>query len=86
MLKRRLILIQSHPYGFMIARVQHLMKRDWKVKIRHIYRKSNRVANRLAAMGNSLNLGVCFYLFSPPGLGDILRDDLVGVALPWLVT
>ena len=69
-------------YGPVIARVQDLMKRDWQVMIKHIYRESNKAANRLVAMGHLLNLGVCFYLSSPPSLGDILRDDLAEIALP----
>ena len=76
----------KHPYGFVMTHVQDLMKRDWQVMIKHNYKESNRTADYFAARGHLLNLCVHFYLSSPPDLGDILRYDLVGIAMPELVT
>ena len=76
----------KHPYSSVIVRVQELMRRDWQVLIKHNYRESNRAADFLAARGHLLDLGVCFYLSYPLGLGDILIDDLAGNSMPRLVT
>ena len=54
--------------------------------IKHNYRESNRAVDYLAARGHLLDLGVCFYLSCPPGLGGILRYDLAGTAMPRLMT
>ena len=76
----------KHPYGTVIARIKELLLRNRQVNLQLIYRESNRAADWLADLGHSLNLGVCFYFTSPSGLSVILRNDLAGVSLPWLVT
>ena len=69
----------------MLAKVRNLLCKDWQVHVRHIYREAKRAMDCLANVGHSLNLGVCFYMSLPSCLGAILRDDVVGVALPWMI-
>ena len=67
-----------------ICKVQDLLNRDWVVQMVSIYREANRATDYLANLGHSLQLGVYFYLVPPNCLGDILRDDLIGISLPRL--
>ena len=75
----------KHPYAMVITRVHDLLCRDWQVRILHVYREANRVADCLANLGHTMNFGICYFLHSPSCLVSILGDDLVGVALPRLV-
>ena len=71
---------KKHPYAMMIARVQNLLQRDWQVHVKHVFREANLIADYLATIGHSLNLGrVCLYLSPPFLLRTILRDDLAGL-------
>ena len=76
----------KHPYGAVIAYIKEMLIRSWQVNIQLIYRESNRVADWMADLRHSLNLGVYFYFTPPYGLGVILRDDLARISLPQSVT
>ncbi|CAN1146353.1 hypothetical protein LINPERHAP2_LOCUS15204 [Linum perenne] len=56
-----------------------LLKRDWKVQIRDIYREANKAADFLASRGHSLVLGNHIVPISDSSLGFYLRYDCIGI-------
>lgn len=43
--------ITFHPYATLIHGCLHLIMRNWRCQISHIYREANKVAHTLAMMG-----------------------------------
>ena len=83
LIKKRLD--SKHSYGMVIAKVHDLLPHDWQVHISHIFCEPNRSVNYLASVGNSLNIGVTFYMSALLCLGSFLWDDFAGVTLPTIV-
>ena len=77
--------IDNHPFASIIKHVRHLLKRNWVVKIQHVFREANRTTDFMDSKGHEVHLGVCFYEVPPPSLSSFLRDDIVGVAFPRLI-
>ena len=65
--------------------MQELLARNWEVKVQHIYREANQVADLLASLGDSLFIGLYVYFEPPSTLLPILSEDLRGVTLPHLI-
>lgn len=59
-----------------------LLKRDWSISVRHVFREANRRVDRLGSIG--LNLLEDFREFSgPPGnILKLIEDDRLGVPIP----
>ncbi|CAN1171511.1 Putative ribonuclease H protein At1g65750, partial [Linum perenne] len=76
----------THRHAALVAEFQAIRARQWDVSIAHIFREANCCADFLANLGHSLWFG--FHVFDYPVslLSDWLRYDLVGVALPRVVS
>ncbi|CAN0863984.1 Putative ribonuclease H protein At1g65750 [Linum grandiflorum] len=48
----------THQHSSKVASFHELLDRNWVIKVEHIYRKDNRVADYLAGHGHSLPFGV----------------------------
>ncbi|CAN0855504.1 Putative ribonuclease H protein At1g65750 [Linum grandiflorum] len=44
----------THQHSSEIASLRELLDRNWLIKVEHIYREDNRVADYLAGLGHSL--------------------------------
>ncbi|KAK7306532.1 hypothetical protein VNO77_44479 [Canavalia gladiata] len=66
----------------LVSEINDLVRKDWLVEFSHVFRESNRAADRLAHLGhsNSPRLGVKRFLHAPRILAQVLQDDLAGVA------
>ncbi|KAK7345292.1 hypothetical protein VNO77_15893 [Canavalia gladiata] len=66
----------------LVYEINDLVRKDWLVEFSHVFRESNRAADRLAHLGhsNSPRLGVKRFLHAPRILAQVLQDDLAGVA------
>ncbi|CAN0873473.1 Putative ribonuclease H protein At1g65750 [Linum grandiflorum] len=46
-----------HQHCYLILQIRNLLRRDWDVRIQHIYREGKFLANLLAACGHAMALG-----------------------------
>jgi ribonuclease HI len=53
----------------LVALCQEFLKRDWEVRVRHIYREANQVADFLAEKAFSLPIDYTFFV-TPPDWGE----------------
>ncbi|EOY12254.1 Non-LTR retroelement reverse transcriptase-like, putative [Theobroma cacao] len=65
--------------------IHGLLQLDWEVKISHIYRKRNMVADGMVNI--SFNLDSSFILFDvpPPEISSRMFNDVLGVCFPKMV-
>ncbi|CAN1169061.1 Putative ribonuclease H protein At1g65750 [Linum perenne] len=63
-----------------IQHAQQLLRRDWEVRISHVFRESNHVADHLANRGHSCPIGFHCIELSDPVLSFWLLHDQLGVA------
>ncbi|CAN1291596.1 Putative ribonuclease H protein At1g65750, partial [Linum perenne] len=79
------LLLQSddrtdHLHATTIRHARELLRRDWEVRIRHVYRESNHVADHLANRGHSCPIGFHCIELSDPVLSFWLLHDQLGVS------
>ncbi|CAI0389214.1 unnamed protein product [Linum tenue] len=75
----------NHPHYTTVAEIRRWLERPWQVKIEHVYREANFVADYLASLGHSLAVGM--HVFDVPSTMLLywLYFDRVGVQTPRLV-
>lgn len=66
----------------LVSEINELVRKEWLVEFSHVFRESNRAADKLAHLGHSHSLESGAKRFSDPpfALLAILQDDLAGVA------
>ncbi|CAN1187916.1 Putative ribonuclease H protein At1g65750 [Linum perenne] len=76
----------AHKHVALVAEFLEIRARPWEISLNHIFREANCSADYLANLGHSFWFG--FHVFDYPisSLADWLRYDLVGVALPRVVS
>ncbi|KAG7564477.1 Ribonuclease H-like superfamily [Arabidopsis suecica] len=72
----------SHPLSFLVRLCYGFLSKDWLVRISHVYREANRLADGLANYAFSLPLGFHSFSSVPPCLDDLTRDDVFGPPRP----
>ncbi|KAK3220790.1 hypothetical protein Dsin_014760 [Dipteronia sinensis] len=75
----------NNPLFSIIQACRSLINNEWSCNIHHVYRESNRVADYLAKMGQSLEPGISFFKDPPPQILVVLDDDRKGLAAARLV-
>lgn len=80
------ILIRNLFCNFIIIRIlynenKHKI-RNWIVRISHVYREANRLADGLTNYAFSLPLGLHFLETIPPSVVTIVEDDIRGTVFP----
>ncbi|CAN1192302.1 Putative ribonuclease H protein At1g65750 [Linum perenne] len=63
-----------------------ILQRGIGMKHQHVYREANCAADHLANLGHSFSIGMYSFDFPDASLAHWLRYDLIGVALPRLVS
>jgi hypothetical protein len=66
--------------------IQKLLDLEWEVKIAHVYREANQCADALATAGCQLDREIIFYEDCPTLLKDIVLADVMGIAIPRLIS
>ncbi|CAN1824281.1 Putative ribonuclease H protein At1g65750 [Linum perenne] len=74
--------VPTHQHSMEVMDFQEMLRRDWEIKVRHVYREGNRAADFLAGMGLNNTMGYHSILPSDPNLGLHLRYDCIGITEP----
>ncbi|KAK0586448.1 hypothetical protein LWI29_007016 [Acer saccharum] len=74
-----------HPLFNIVEDCKMLVEKNWSCSIQHVFRESNRVADALANLGHSLNLGTTFFDVPPAQISACVNEDLSGSALARLL-
>lgn len=72
----------THPLSFLVRLCYGFISRDWIVRISHVYREANRLADGLANYAFSLPPGYHSFTECPQSVYSIMMDDVNGNALP----
>ncbi|KAL9860860.1 putative ribonuclease H domain, reverse transcriptase zinc-binding domain-containing protein [Arabidopsis thaliana] len=72
----------QHPLSFLVRLCHGLLSKDWIVRITHVYREANRLADGLANYAFSLPLGLHSLIDVPDDLEVILHEDNLGSTRP----
>ena len=70
----------SHPLSFLVRLCYGFISRDWLVKISHVYREANYLADGLATYAFSLSFGLHFFEDVPDCVAYVLLEDFQGVS------
>ena len=70
----------AHSLSFLVRLCYGFISRDWLVKILHVYREANCLADGLANYAFSLSFGVHYFELVPEHVASILLDDVYGIA------
>ncbi|CAN1788388.1 Putative ribonuclease H protein At1g65750 [Linum perenne] len=84
-----LLLSSEEPEHQRAAEVLHfrnLCKRNWEVRVRHIFREANKAADFLASLGYNFPFGIHLFPLSDCNLGHIVRYDCLNISEPRLIT
>ncbi|KAG7564109.1 Ribonuclease H domain [Arabidopsis suecica] len=68
----------SHPLSFLVRLCYGFISKDWIVRISHVYREANRLADGLANYAFSLPLGFHSFVSMPDCVCSILAADASG--------
>lgn len=72
----------AHPCAALVKSIRTLLSRAWNIRITHVRREGNRLADWLADYSHSLPLGLHKLERPPAGCGEILMHDIIGVGFP----
>jgi len=72
----------SHPLSFLVRLCHGFLQKDWLVRIVHVYREANRLADGLANYAFSLSLGFHSFDLVPDAMSSLLREDTLGSTRP----
>ncbi|CAA7036128.1 unnamed protein product [Microthlaspi erraticum] len=70
----------THPLSFLVQLCHGFLSKDWEVRVTHVYREANRLADGLANYAFSLALGLHYFDCVPPDVLTVLREDECGVS------
>ncbi|CAN1165304.1 Putative ribonuclease H protein At1g65750, partial [Linum perenne] len=76
----------QHQHKALVAEFVDLTSREWEVQLSHVYREANCAADHLANLGHSFPVGMYLFDFPDASLAHWLRYDLIGVALPRVIS
>lgn len=75
----------SYHLFSLVMSCRSIISCDWVVKLEHIFREGNKVADTLANLGVGLSPTVTFFEQPPPYVIDIVFDDCMGISFPVFV-
>ncbi|KAG7558418.1 Ribonuclease H domain [Arabidopsis thaliana x Arabidopsis arenosa] len=72
----------SHPLSFLVRLCHGFLSKDWSVRVSHVYREANRLADGLTNYAFSLHLGFHLFVSCPENVNLLLLEDINGSAHP----
>jgi len=73
---------EAHPLAFLVRLCHGLLSKDWLVRVSHVYREANRLADGLANYAFSLQFGFLSLYSCPDIVHSIMLEDATGTAFP----
>lgn len=73
---------KSHPLSFLVRLCYCFLSKDWIVRVSHVYREANRLADGLANYVFSLPLGFHAFDSCPDIVRSTMFEDANGAAYP----
>ncbi|CAN1744714.1 Putative ribonuclease H protein At1g65750 [Linum perenne] len=75
----------THSHALEVLEFQEWLKRDWEVKLSHVYREANHAADHLASRGHTVTRG-CHLIDPTDGsLAYFIRYDCMGISKTRLI-
>ncbi|KAL4278446.1 hypothetical protein GQ457_03G003940 [Hibiscus cannabinus] len=65
----------------LILHIQMLLRRSWEVRVLHVLRRDNSVADRLAKLANTDSNCVMYFEDPPPSIVQILQRDVASTSV-----
>ncbi|CAN0905585.1 Putative ribonuclease H protein At1g65750 [Linum grandiflorum] len=75
--------IHNHPHAALVLKFQELSRCDWDLKITHIYREANFMADSIAKEGYSLPLGLHLLDERHPAVASWIAYDHLRSSQPY---
>ncbi|CAN1797499.1 Putative ribonuclease H protein At1g65750 [Linum perenne] len=75
----------DHQHTSLILQFEELLPRDWEVKIQHVYREGNFLADHLANIGHLFPFGLQLIDGSTPAVAHWIAYDRMRSSQPRLV-
>ncbi|CAN0873717.1 Putative ribonuclease H protein At1g65750, partial [Linum grandiflorum] len=75
----------DHQHASLVLKFQQLLRREWEVKLFHVYREGNCLADHLAGRGHGLPLGTHHVDVSDPAVASWIAYDRFRSSQPRLV-
>ncbi|KAL6580295.1 hypothetical protein OROMI_008319 [Orobanche minor] len=76
----------SFNYRGLFGRVKQVLEQEWQVKVSHVYREANSMADCLASMGCEPSDELCIYHHPPDFILHFMHADCNGVSTPRQIT
>ncbi|CAN1806131.1 Putative ribonuclease H protein At1g65750 [Linum perenne] len=76
----------THQHKALVEEFHNLILRQWETSLSHVYREANYAADYLANLGHCFSFGLQSLMYLDSGLAFWLRYDLVGIAMPRVVS
>ncbi|CAN1822383.1 Putative ribonuclease H protein At1g65750 [Linum perenne] len=76
----------THTHALDVLEFRDWTSKDWEVRIRHVYREANFVADHLASQGHSKPRGSHQVDLTDSCLAHLLRYDCMGISEPRLIS
>jgi len=71
---------ERHPLSFLVRLCHGFLLKDWIVRISHVYREANRLADGLANYAFLLPIGIHVFVSVPDVVEPLFSDDVIGSA------
>ena len=71
---------ERHPLSFLVRLCHGFLSKDWIVRISHVYREANRLADGLANYAFLLPIGIHVFVSVPDVVEPLFSDDVIGSA------
>ncbi|XP_028776420.1 uncharacterized protein LOC114733180 [Neltuma alba] len=69
-------------YIHIFQEIHEMMQGDWQIKINHVFREGNRVADKLAHLSLQIESPRIIWDTPPPEVRSILEEELAGTKFP----
>lgn len=76
------LIAQYNREHHLVTQIRQMLKRDWQIVVKHIYREGNLCADCLASLSINLAGDRVTWIQPPPEALQLLKADLAGHSMP----
>ncbi|KAK3198459.1 hypothetical protein Dsin_021874 [Dipteronia sinensis] len=70
----------NHPLFSLIVSCKSRVATDWNCVVKHVYREGNLLADGVARIGHSMDIGLVYFEAPPPHISSYFDADFIGLA------